>query len=104
MKKLEYLQPEFLFCEIPIKDNSFNDQRIWIYHRKSISLIEFIDSSKISDFSFTGKLNYFTYEDQEDWIGIFVQNNCEITGNVEEKILLGAWNFLKAYFEWEDSQ
>jgi hypothetical protein len=55
MGKLEFEKPEFLFCEIPIKDGSDDDDRLWIYHLDSLSLIEFINVDDFTDFQFTGK-------------------------------------------------
>lgn len=103
MKKFEFTQPDFLFCEIAIKDDSQNDDRIWIYHRKSLSLIEFINVDDFKDFQFAGKQDRFEYLD-ENWFGVFVQNNCEATEYNEDKVLKAAWKYLEDYFVWEDSQ
>lgn len=32
MEKFKFTKPEFLMCEISIKDDSQHDDRIWIYH------------------------------------------------------------------------
>lgn len=101
MKKFEFLQPEFLFCEIPIKDNTVNDNRIWIYHRLSLSLIEFIEVSNYNDFQFNEIQDRFEYLN-ENWFGVFVQNNCEITEINASYVLKNAWEYLKDYFIWED--
>jgi len=102
MEKFEYTQPEFLFCEIPIKDKSINDDRIWIYHRLSLSLIEFICVDDFNDFQFKGKQDRFEYLD-ENWFGVFVQNNCEVTENSDKEVMKKAWRFLENYLIWEDS-
>ena len=47
MKKFDFIKPEFLMCEIPIKDGSQHDDRLWIYHLKSLSLFH------VQDFSHT---------------------------------------------------
>jgi len=99
--KFEFTQPEFLMAEIPIKDGSLNDHRLWVYHRLSLSLIEFICINDYDDFEFTNKQDYFTYE-EETWFGVYVQNNCEATGNIENEVLKKAWEFLKSYLNWED--
>lgn len=108
MKKFEYVQPSFLFCEIPIKDESQNDDRIWIYHVKSLSLIEFVCANDVGDFQFTGKQDRFHFENIdgviEDWFGVFVQNNCEQTEYNQGKVLKAAWEYLKEYFVWQDNQ
>lgn len=102
MEKFEYTQPEFLFCEIPIKDGSQHDQRIWIYHRLSLSLIEFVNVDNFKDFQFDGKQERFEYLD-ENWFGIYVQNNCEATDNNEKEVMKKAWRYLENYLIWEDS-
>lgn len=101
MKKFEFNQPEFLFCEIVKKDDSQNDGRIWIYHRKSLSLIEFVNVDDFKDFQFEGKQDRFEYQD-ENWFGVFVQNNCEETDNDADEVLKKAWKYLEDYFIWED--
>lgn len=101
MEKFEFTQPEFLFCELPIKNGTQNDDRTWIYHRASLSLIEFVNVDAFKDFQFQGKQNRFEYQD-ENWFGVFVQNNCEATDNNENEVLKKAWKFLENYFIWED--
>lgn len=103
MKKFEFTQPDFLMCCIAIEDGSQNDDRIWIYHRKSLSLIEFINVDDFKDFQFSGTQDRFEYLD-ENWFGVFVQNNCESTEYNQDKVLKAAWEYLKEYFVWEDSQ
>jgi hypothetical protein len=98
----DYKQPDFLLCEIPIKDGSFNDNRIWIYHRLSLSLIELVLVNNLSDFQFQGKQELFLYEDEE-WFGVFVQNNCAVTDHNETIVLQDAWAFYERYLIWEDS-
>jgi hypothetical protein len=103
MGKLEFEKPEFLFCEIPIKDGSDEDDRLWIYHLESLSLIEFINVDDFTDFQFTGKQDRFEYLD-ENWFGVFVQNNCESTNQNADQVLKKAWKFLEEYFDWEEEQ
>jgi hypothetical protein len=103
MKKFEFVQPDFLFCEIVKKDESLNDDRIWVYHRKSLSLIEFFNVDDFPDFQFTGKQDRFEYQD-ENWFGVFVQNNCEGTKYNSDAVLKAAWKYLEEYFIWEDMQ
>lgn len=102
MKKFEFTQPDFLFCEIAIKDNSQNDDRLWVFHRQSLSLVEFINVDDFKDFEFTGTQDRFEYLD-ENWFGVFVQNNCEATDNNPDEVLKAAWKYLEEYFIWEDS-
>lgn len=103
MKKFDYSQPDFFMCCIAIEDGSQNDDRIWIYHRLSLSLIEFIYVDDFEDFQFSGKQDRFEYQD-ENWFGVFVQNNCEAVGENDDDVLKAAWNYLENYFIWEDSQ
>jgi hypothetical protein len=103
MGKLEFEKPEFLFCEIPIKDGSDEDDRLWIYHLDSLSLIEFINVDDFTDFQFTGKQDRFEYLD-ENWFGVYVQNNCESTNQNADQVLKKAWKFLEEYFDWEEEQ
>ena len=103
MKKFDFIKPEFLMCEIPIKDGSQHDDRLWIYHLKSLSLIEFIYVDDLADFQFTGKQDRFEYLD-ENWFGVFVQNNCEVTEQDADQVLKNAWHYLENYFDWEEEQ
>jgi hypothetical protein len=103
MGKLEFEKPEFLFCEIPIKDGSDEDDRLWIYHLESLSLIEFINVDDLTDFRFIGKQDRFEYLD-ENWFGVFVQNNCEFKEQDADQVLKKAWKYLEEYFDWEEEQ
>ena len=103
MQKFEFTQPEFLFCKIVNKDDSLNDDRIWIYHIPSMSLIEFVCVDDFPDFQFRGKQDRFEYQD-ENWFGVFVQNNCLGTDYDDDSILSLSWNYLLDYFIWEDMQ
>lgn len=103
MEYFEFTQPEFLFCHIPIKDDSYNDHRIWVYHRLSLSLIEFVPISRhiISHLNegtdFIRSLGNFS----DMWRGIYVQNNCEATDNDPVNVMQRAWEYLHEYFVWE---
>lgn len=107
MAKNDYITPEFLFCELPVKNGSFNDERIWIYHTKSLSLIEFINVDNFDDFQFKGLQDRFEYEsiiddEIENFFGVFVQNNCEYTNHKPSDVLKNAWLFYQTYLRWED--
>lgn len=97
MKKFEYVQPEFLMCCIAVEDGTQNDDRVWIYHRLSLSLIEFICVDDFKDFQFSEKQDRFEYQ-EENWFGVFVQNNCEATDNNADVVMKAAWNYLRDYF------
>lgn len=106
MAKENLFTPDFLFCELPIKDGSINDDRIWVYSTKSLSLIEFVNVDGFIDFELKNVADRFEYEHSdgiiENWFAVFVQNNCVITDNDPKIILKKAWQFLKDYFSWED--
>jgi len=110
MKIQHYDQPEFLFCEIYPKDGTMNDHRIWIYHRLSLSLIEFVCLNDLAEYQLGGRQKDYIYlgiddnADPEAWKGIFVQNNCEATDNDADKVLDRAWQYLENYLKWEDAQ
>ncbi len=107
MEKFNYIQPDYLFCELPIKDNTFNDNRIWIYCRLSLSLVEFVNVDDFKDIEFKGKQQLFQYENNmgfvENYFAIYVQNNCEAMQTNEDENLKNAWKFLQNYFIWEDN-
>lgn len=92
--KIEYLKPEYLICDTPIKDKSFNDHREWIYCTKALSLIEFIAIDGVDDFG-VESFTYFNYTNiygqVESYLGVYVQNNCEYTDNDENQIMQEAW-------------
>ena len=103
MNTFELKQPDFLFCEIAKKDGSDNDDRIWIYHLKSNSLIEFINQDDFPNLNHVEEKDLFNYLDEE-WRGVFIQNNCESKGYNSEKVLKAAWDYLCDYFDWEEQQ
>ncbi|GHE34987.1 hypothetical protein [Sphingobacterium griseoflavum] len=106
MEKFNYTQPEYLFCDIAVKDGSYNDNRMWVYHRPSLSLIEFVCLNDVDSLEFTGYSKDYVYLDDEPeaWKGVFVQNNCEVTSNDPIVVIDRAWAYLENYLKWEDSQ
>lgn len=92
---------------IPIKDGSFNDGRIWIYHRLSLSLIEMVYMDNIAEAEFTGINQNFEYKRKdgvvESWKAVFVQNNTEATELNTDLVLNRAWEYFLNYLMWEDS-
>ncbi len=106
MQLIEFDTPEYLFCEIPIKDKSINDERVWIYCPKALSLIEFVNQTVLDErteeylFDFDKIAGRFHYLD--DFEAFWVQNNCEATDNDKEEILQGAWKFYLNYMKWEE--
>lgn len=111
--------PEYLFCELPIKDRSFNAQRQFIYCTKYLSLIEiFAENDMTVAFDRSQVQKQFLYGD-EGFLLVFTQNNVEMVnahtneiemlyGNIllksELDILNEAWEFYRSYLLWEDSQ
>lgn len=41
---------------------------------------------------------------EENWFGVYVQNNCEATDQNADQVLKKAWKYLEEYFIWEDQQ
>ncbi|WP_430612832.1 hypothetical protein [Flavobacterium sp. JP2137] len=107
-QKDPFEQPDFLLAEVPIKDGSPTDDRLWIYCHKTFSLIEFILKEEFSERKFIGTQAPFVYVDldgyKEDWIGVYVQNNCALVGADQNDNLKAAWAFLEAYFKWEEME
>ncbi|WP_286856646.1 MULTISPECIES: hypothetical protein [Sphingobacterium] len=107
MNSFEFKQPEFLLCEIGIKDSTLlgdhilNDERIWVYHLKSQSLVEFVFMNELGTYNFNEKHKEFTYF-QYRYIVFFVKNNCNITKQSEDVVLDLAWDYLESFFIWED--
>ncbi len=101
-------QPDFLLAEIPVKDGSQHDDRIWVYCNKTFSLIEFILEDDFPDAEFVGTHAVFTYTDldeyEEKWTGVYIQNNCALVGVDQKDNLQAAWNFLENYFNWEEQE
>ncbi|MCP1996244.1 hypothetical protein [Flavobacterium sp. HSC-61S13] len=101
-------QPDFLLAEIPVKNGSLQDDRIWVYCNKTFSLIEFILHDDFPELKLVGTQAVFTYIDfdeyREQWIGVYIQNNCALVG-VDQKVnLQEAWDFLENYFRWEEQE
>lgn len=46
---------------------------------------------------------FFLYENEE-WMGVFVQNNTEISGYDSLTVLRQAWQFYENYLKWEDGR
>lgn len=114
----QIINPEYLLCELPIKDESFNDQRQFIYCTKYLSLIEIFSEDDITvAFDKSQIQKQYLYED-ESFLLVFTQNNVEMVnahlneievlkGNVSLKremdILDEAWKFYEDYLKWEDN-
>lgn len=108
--KIEKLEiPEFLLAEIPIKDKSIHDDRLWIYASKWLTLIEaycegFVEIAFPMDL--IQKKYKYTNSDgiAETWVLVFVQNNVGFVDDQKEPIELldEAFHFLKIYMTWED--
>ncbi len=102
----DFEQPDFLLAEIPIKNNTINDDRIWVYCSKTFSLIEFILQDDFPERAYVGTQTTFVYKDtdgyKENWIGVYIQNNCAMVGIDQKENLNDAWSFLETYFKWEE--
>jgi hypothetical protein len=108
MEKFNFTKPDFLFCEIPVKDGSMHDDRVWVYCTKALSLIEFVNVDTFKDFEFNAFQKRYEYDSSdgilENYFGVFVQNNCEFTEKRPDKVMDDAWQFYKDYLQWEDKQ
>lgn len=116
MEKLT--NPDYLFCELPIKDGSINDNRQFIYCTKYLSLIEIIaEDDMLAAFPSEQFQKRYTYFD-ETFLLVFTQNNIAmvndaiseigvIKGNIiiktEAQIMDESWDFYKKYLIWEDT-
>lgn len=109
MKITEIKNPEFIFGEIPIKDDSWNDNRIFITSVKYLSIIECFRLDEI-DVSFPPNQIQKTFVHKnsdginEDWLLVFTQNNISIVDEfiTHEDVLQSAWEYLELYLIWED--
>lgn len=108
--KFEKLEiPEFLLAEIPVKHKTIQDNRLWIYASKHLSLIEAYCKSEI-DFEFPSNLvqNTFEYINSdgilEIWVLVLTQNNVRAINpdGDEYQVLREAFHFLETYMTWED--
>lgn len=98
----EFLLPPFLLSEIPIKDGSHNDDRVWVTCIDANSIVEFICLDEVESFSSNQLQKEFDYEGEE-WLGFFAVNNCEQDPSINpETLIKEAWNFFKEYMIWED--
>lgn len=102
MKIKDFTKPNFLLCELPIKNGSSDDDRLWIYCVDNLSLIEAISLEDVEYLSLEVENKHYKHND-ERWALAFVQNNAEATGSEPEAVLDDAWVFLKEYLEWEDN-
>ena len=113
MKREELLMPEFLLADQPIKDDTLNAQRMYIYCTQYLTLIEVwsldFGPAIFHDYQTTKD---FTYQD-EDYILCIVQNNVSAFASEvealrgvdhEQELLDKAWAFFEDYLIWEDEQ
>lgn len=100
----ELTLPEFLLAEFPIKNESFNDQCIFIVH-KGLSLIEVIVHDETPAFvTFHSKISrQYSYFGEEFTL---VYHTCNVQfHHLEPKELLDkAWEWFREYLIWEDTQ
>ena len=111
--------PPFLFCELPVKDGSIQDERAFIYCTNYISLIEVwpleLGPAAWPKEQFQKNYKYF----DEDFILVFTQNNVDLVNEqisdiavlqgkasrkTQEQLMDEAWQFYREYLEWVDSQ
>jgi hypothetical protein len=107
MKAINLTVPDFFLCEQPIKDGSNLDQRMWIYSKLSLSLIEVLPEDEITtavDKSLIQKRFIYINSDgiKESFLLIFVQNNCAAVDADPINLLQKAWEWFEDYLKWED--
>lgn len=99
--KLENLNtPEFLFCEIPLKNGSVNDNRTWVLHTSTNILFEIIaldDLEMVNIYNHYKSFN-FNYK-YERFKMVVVNDHLNI---ITEEIIEGAKKFYIDYLKWED--
>lgn len=109
MNSFEFQQPEFLLCEIGIKDSTLlgdhilNDERLWVHHLPSSSLIEFVFMNELGSYNFREKHREFTYLTYR-YTGFYVKNNCALFNQSEDIVLNRAWEYLEDFLTWEDRE
>lgn len=109
MKSEELFVPEFLLAEIPIKDKSVNDDRLFVYASKWLSLIEAhceMDAIVVYPIEMTQKrYNYINSDGiTEPWVLVFLQNNVNVIDESKDpfSVMDDAFHFLETYMTWED--
>lgn len=120
MQNYEKLEtPDYLFCEQPIKDNSIDADRMFIYCSRYLSLIEVwaFDRGNAAWSREQFQKNY-TYKSNmhgsEDYLLVFVQNNVDLVNatkdsaldqiKTEDQVMDEAWRFFEQYLKWDDFQ
>lgn len=105
MKIIDFDKPNYLLCELPIKNGSGDDQRLWVYAVNHLSLIECISVDFFGEPMMSEGVIYRRYNYQgEEWILGYVQNNVEMTDGDEKEVMDKAWAFLTDYLKWEDDR
>lgn len=99
--------PDYLLCENPIKDGSFEGLRSFIYVPSKLSLIEIfsIDDGRPilqSDAIFKEYTYVNSTRRSENHILVFVQNNCHYMEANPYNLLEDVWLWYVKYLEWED--
>lgn len=103
----ELKTPEFLLCELPIKDGSLDSKRLFVYVPSALSLIEVVpwdsfepiltEETIYADFEYENSLGHL-----EKYTLYFSQNNCGYIGFEESAILKNVWAWFVEYLQWED--
>ena len=117
MKVAEFQQPRFIVIETGLvdyhyeneyhysKSNSFSfdagEERIWVYHLESESLIEFVYMNERSPLYFATRNKTFSSE-EDIYTGYFVKNSARRLGFDEDLILESAWAFLLGKRKWAE--
>lgn len=107
MKKFEFNTPEYLLCEIGRKDGSHNDDRLWVYCVKSLTLLEFVCADDWDEvyINYTREFQHINnLGEKETWLVAIVQNNAELADKNIEEVLDGAIRYFENYLIFEDDE
>lgn len=103
---VDFQQPDFLFCEINPKTGSYDDNRIWIYHLPSKSLIEFIPVKDIINLNLQihGIQKNYVYQvneglDNHFFRAVLIQDNCKDAKFDHAVVMYTAWKYLKSHLK-----
>jgi hypothetical protein len=108
METNELMIPEFILADIPVKDGSSQDGRIFVYCTKAMSLVEAIAEFD-SDVRFSPDIVQNRYlfaniDGVEVWFSVgIVQNNCDLAKMDPYQVLDASWDYFCNYLKWQDS-
>lgn len=107
MKYEELFIPDLFLCEQPVKESEDHSQRLWIYSRTRLSLVEVIAEDLITVVINRDLIQKkFKYTNAKGSVELFllvmVQNNCQNLDQDPQKLLNECWLYFLKYLHWED--